>query len=337
VKKLVTLAATVALLSGVAQAQTIYPPDQSEGPPNPGWSEFRDLSDRLNRVEAENRWLRNEVFRSQEESSSVVKPAAYCDSRGPVDCGCDTKLGGDHNKLVQGACPGGEGGLCWNLGPVRVTPFGSVTAEMIGSQNAYALLGAPLFLLPAVPAGVGDSRFTVSGQQTTLGFNISAPDCGGFQSGANIAFNFFGDRPVQNNPGLFFLVGYVELKNEYWRFWAGQDPDSLGRQNSNSPSWTAHRQSGNFGQIRPGFRAERFLFMGDSGQTSIYVGLTQQVVLDLIANQRSRNEAYWANAIWKMSEQWETRFEVSRQKTDYIAPSVSSRAMLYHFLVRYNF
>jgi hypothetical protein len=57
----------------------------------------------------------------------------------------------------------------------------------------------------------------------------------------------------------------------------------------------------------------------------------------LDADQRSRNEAYWANMIWKISEQWETRLEVSRQQTDYIAPSVSSSAMLYHFLVRYNF
>jgi hypothetical protein len=58
---------------------------------------------------------------------------------------------------------------------------------------------------------------------------------------------------------------------------------------------------------------------------------------DLGMNQRSRNEAYWANMIWRLTEQWETRFEVSRQKTDYIAPNVDSQAMLYHFLVRYNF
>ena len=58
---------------------------------------------------------------------------------------------------------------------------------------------------------------------------------------------------------------------------------------------------------------------------------------DLAANQRSRNRAYWANAIWKWSEQWESRFEVSRQKTDYIAPNVDAKATLYHLLVRYNF
>ena len=422
------------------------------------------MSARLNAVEAENRRLRNEILQSSQTPDAFVRQASYCEACGDVGCGCDTNHGY------------GDGGLGWQIGPVRVTPFGYAAAEMIGGERAYTLLGAPLFLLPAVPAGIPDSRFTVSGQQTTLGFNVSGPDFGGFQSGANIAFNFFGDRPVQNNPGVFFLIGYVELKNESWRFWAGQDPDSLGRQNSNSPAWTAHRQSGNFGQIRPGFRAERFFQISDVAQTSIYLGLTQQVVLDFIANpmvagtdngwpnveirwelgfgqqcdgqrpvtfavggligetravdfagnplanvsttwvvipevrievgswgfqgeafvgealgtynagigqsldpilgepiytaggfgevfcnvtpqltvavgygvddprdadlsinQRARNESYWVNAIWRLTEQWETRFEISRQKTDYIAPSVNSRAMLYHFLVRYNF
>ena len=58
---------------------------------------------------------------------------------------------------------------------------------------------------------------------------------------------------------------------------------------------------------------------------------------DLSVNQRARNETYWANAVWRLTEQWETRFEISRLRTDYIAPSVDSKAMLYHFLVRYNF
>ena len=58
---------------------------------------------------------------------------------------------------------------------------------------------------------------------------------------------------------------------------------------------------------------------------------------DLAPTQRSRNETYWTNAIWQWSEQWETRCEVARLKTDYIAPAVSSKAMQYLVSVRYNF
>jgi hypothetical protein len=53
--------------------------------------------------------------------------------------------------------------------------------------------------------------------------------------------------------------------------------------------------------------------------------------------QRAQNETYWLNLIWKLSDEWETRFEVSHLETTYVAPSNSSKSMLYHFLVRYSF
>ena len=53
--------------------------------------------------------------------------------------------------------------------------------------------------------------------------------------------------------------------------------------------------------------------------------------------QRARNESYWVNFIWKLSDEWETRFEVSHLETTYVAPSNDSASMLYHALVRYSF
>ena len=53
--------------------------------------------------------------------------------------------------------------------------------------------------------------------------------------------------------------------------------------------------------------------------------------------QRARNEKYWINFIWRLSDEWETRFEVSRLETRYIAPSNDSDAMIYHLLFRYIF
>ena len=280
---------------------------------------------------------------------------------------------------------------------------------------------------------------------------------------------------------MFFLWGYVELQNDSWRFWAGQDPDAIGRQNTNSPSWTTHKMSGNFGQIRPGIRLERYFQLTNMLRSSVYLGLTQQFVVDFIADQqvagtdngwpnvefrwqvdfgeewegqhplmfaiggligetravdqfglslnnistswavipelhirlgrlgfqgeafagdaigtyngaigqslnpqdgdaiyrvggfgefyykltdwftisigygiddprdsdlgvvggvfgqRSRNETYWLNFIWRLSDQLETRFEVSQQRTNYVAPSTDSEATIFHSLVRYSF
>lgn len=388
----------------------------------------------------------------------------------------------DSEQLVSYCQP--TNGNCPRCNPEKRftwTPFGAVYGEMLASDNTFSLRGAPLFLVPGPAPGIDDSRFTVSGQQSLLGLNVSGPSLGSFQSGGNIAANFFGEQPIANNPGLFFLLAWAELKNDQWRFWIGQDADGIGRQNTNSPSWTSHKMQGNFGQLRPGFRMERYFQGTELVDSSLYFGLTQQAVNDFIAvpgvagidngwpnvefrwqttigaerggrralllalggligetravddlaasdinvstswavipelhmeaerfgfqgeafvgqaigtyngaigqslnpedgeaiystggfgevfwkatpyltasigygiddprdrdlgmvtaslGQRARNESYWVNFIWKLSEDWESRFEVSHLETDYVAPSNSSNSMIYHFLLRYGF
>ena len=394
-----------------------------------------------------------------------------------------TPVAGASGEQVASYCHinGCNNQRCKNKKRFELTPFGAVYGEILGSENSFSLRGAPLFLVPGPAAGIDDSRFTVSGQQSLVGLNIGGPNLGSFQSGANIAVNFFGEQPIANNPGLFFLLAWAELKNEQWRFWIGQDADGIGRQNTNSPSWTSHKMQGNFGQLRPGIRMERYFGRSESLGSSLYFGLTQQAVNDFIAvpgvagidngwpnlelrwetafgpegagprplliavggligetravddfaasdinvstswavipelrvegkrfgfqgeafvgqamgtyngaigqslnpedgeaiysaggfgevfwkvapcftasigygiddpldrdlglvtatlGQRSRNESYWVNFIWKISNEWESRLEVSHLATDYVAPSNSSDSMIYHFLSRYAF
>ncbi len=462
------------LLSSVAQAQVGLPNYYEDHATTPGWKDYRALAERLDSLEAENSSLRSQVLSSNEADGAAILPVEYCAACNQLPCGCDRADNqcGWLNQL-SAAC---KEGLSWNKGQLRIVPFGYFAADMIASEKAYTLLGGPLFLLPAVPPDIPDSRFTFTGQQTTLGANVTGPNLGDYESSAVAAFNFFGDRPVQNNPGVFFVLGYLQLQSDEWRFWGGQDADAIGRQNTNSPAWTSHKQSGNFGQIRPGFRAERTFLLDDDAVTSIYLGLTQQVVLDFIANpqvagtdngwpniefrcgldlgtnnegirpvtiavggligetravdftgqakgnvsttwavipelrlqlgrvgfhgeafigdaigtynagigqslniitdeaiytvggfgelfyelfsdltiavgygiddprnsdlgpnQRSRNETYWTNAIWRLNDQWETRFEVARLETDWTAPSVGNKAMQYLVSVRYYF
>ena len=56
-----------------------------------------------------------------------------------------------------------------------------------------------------------------------------------------------------------------------------------------------------------------------------------------IAGQKSRNTVYWTNWMWNVTDFFQLDFEVSRRETDYIAPSVSNEAMIYHFRTRLTF
>ena len=420
-------------------------------------------------------------FQTTQSLEQSVNAAPVVQVANTSDCssclGCD-QIGCTGTSRAGAFC---NDRFSWSKGNFRIVPFGAVTGEMIGSDNSIQLRGSPLFLLPGPGPGIEDSRFTTSAQQSTIGANITGPNVGSFQSRAILAVNFFGEQPIQNNPGLFFLLAYAELNNERWRFWAGQDGDAIGRQNTNSPAWSSHKMQGNFGQLRPGFRVERYFHRSENFGSAIYFGITQQAVNDFIAvpgvsgidngwpnvearweiglgsaasgqrpaifaiggligetravddpaivgsnistswavvpelriegdrfgfqgegfvgeamgtyngaigqslnpndgepiysvggfgeffwkmspcftasigygiddprdtdlgvlggtvGQRARNESYWVNFIWKLSDEWETRFEVSQLETTYIAPSNDSESMLYHALVRYSF
>ena len=53
--------------------------------------------------------------------------------------------------------------------------------------------------------------------------------------------------------------------------------------------------------------------------------------------QRSRNTVLWTNLMWSVTEAFELGFEVSYRETDYVSPSVSNDAMVYHFRSRLLF
>jgi len=56
-----------------------------------------------------------------------------------------------------------------------------------------------------------------------------------------------------------------------------------------------------------------------------------------VAGQRSLNQVIWTNLMWDVSDEFDIGFEVSHRKTDYIAPSISNNAMVYHFRARLKF
>jgi len=59
--------------------------------------------------------------------------------------------------------------------------------------------------------------------------------------------------------------------------------------------------------------------------------------LNPVTGQRSRNEVAWANLIWDVSQHFDVAFEVSYRETDYVAPSESNSAMIYHFRSRLKY
>jgi hypothetical protein len=93
-------------------------------------------------------------------------------------------------------------------------------------------------------------------------------------------------RRARNQSSPFFLRGYGELKNEYWRFTFGQQGDLFNPRNPVTVNFGGHKQAGNGGSFRGSFRAERFIRPSDAVQWTLQSAISQQVVTDFIVDPR---------------------------------------------------
>ena len=165
--------------------------------------------------------------------------------------------------------------------PWEIVPFGFLTGEAIAAETSTR---SRPFILYLTEGRAAADQFTVHGQTTALGLKFSGPYVGSLQLGGMILFNFLGDRPALNQSTPFFLRGYGELKNEYWRFTFGQQGDLFSPINPVTVNFGGHKQAGNGGAFRGSIRAERFIHVSDNVQWKLQSAISQQVITDFVVN-----------------------------------------------------
>ena len=140
----------------------------------------------------------------------------------------------------------------------RITPFGSLAGEAILTDSSTTARAFIRYINP--DTGVDDSQSTITGQGSAFGLNIEAPRIGNFEARGLFYFKFYGGQPAANVPGLFYLLGFGELRNENWRFVFGQNLDLIGPLQPHMLNFTSGLAGGNIGlaTTRGQLRAERF-------------------------------------------------------------------------------
>lgn len=245
-----------------------------------------ELTSRLDATEAGLSALRNELATARdvhrlpavEDSWQFDETQDACASLAAYQ-----SLGAPNRCLGSSAiCSECKQKLAWSKGDWTITPFGFIAADAIGTTSAT--VSRPLILYVAEDLGGSDQVFTVTGQTSSLGFNLVGPQVGSFQSGGQILFNFLGDRPALNQATPFFIRGYGELYNDDWRFTFGQQGDLFNPLSPVTVNFGGHKQAGNGGSFRGSLRAERYLRLSDGVQWTLQTALSQQVVTDFVTN-----------------------------------------------------
>ncbi len=174
--------------------------------------------------------------------------------------------------------------LSWNKNGYRITPFGSVAGESILTDSSTTARAFVRYINP--DTGFDDSQSTITGQGSAFGLNIDAPRIGEFEARGLFYFKFYGGQPAQNLPGLFYLLGFGELRNENWRFVFGHNLDLIGPLQLHTLNFTAGLAGGNIGlaTTRGQLRAEHFIHPREDVQWTIQTALTQQFLPDFTAD-----------------------------------------------------
>lgn len=170
-----------------------------------------------------------------------------------------------------------QGGLRIEGDGVALTVYGHASVEVIWTSTPTIARNFPMYV-ESRPAEARPS-YTVTAQSTLLGFSIEGPAVGSFDTGAEIAFDFHGGSPVDNEFGAYFLLGYGELENRDWRFLFGLNTDVLAPAEPEVLNWGGLIQAGNIGGpvVRGQVRGERY-FRSPNALWTITLATTQPVI-----------------------------------------------------------
>ena len=201
---------------------------------------------------------------------------------------CDGYCGDCGQSVCQGVphiCSCCSEKLSWNkAGGWRITPFGKLEAETVFATDTAV---SENYIVFAAPRGATETeRFDINGQSSQVGLNIAGPRLGAFEVGGLVLFDFHGNRPSRNEPGVYFIRAYAELVNDNWRIAFGQMGDTIGGWNAETVNWPGIGGLGFLGANQRGtFRIDRYLNPSEHVQWTITGALTQPVVTDLAGFQ----------------------------------------------------
>ena len=259
---------------------------------------FTDVLQRLRETEArlqkaEERLAQNEDRWQAEDVESFVRPSpqpalqlsgyAADNSIGCQQPASLSECAPTKRPCLQPYCDRCLTRLSWNKNGYRITPFGSLAGEAILTDSSTTARAFIRYLNP--DTGLDQSQSTVTGQGSAFGLNIEAPKVGNFEARGLFYFKFYGGQPAANLPGLFYLLGFGELRNENWRFVFGQNLDLIGPLQPHTLNFTSGLAGGNIGlaTTRGQLRAERFFHPREDVQWTIQAALTQQFLPEYIA------------------------------------------------------
>jgi hypothetical protein len=234
------------------------------------------LAAKLEQLEAETNALRSEVKRLKEqparlptvEATPVATPPApppAADEYFTLD-----ELRGEMKKLA------------WTKGDFSIVPYGFLWGNMVYSSQQTVAGSYTLYVRSASTTDEGE--FIVDGRNTRLGFDVGGPKIPFFncaKSGGKVEIDFQNSvLSTENKATVLLRHAYLEVKDEQFRFLAGQTWDVISPLNPGMLMYSVGWDGGNIGYRRAQFRYERYLAFSDCSMLTAQMSANQQPFVD---------------------------------------------------------
>ncbi len=155
------------------------------------------------------------------------------------------------------------------------TITGAMIGEMICSEQRPIIPSAIVLLSP--DCGNNTPTLDVHGKSSKIAVLFRGPDYKGFQTGGGMLAYFFGENFLADIAGINLIGGYVELKNDRWRFLFGRAGDLINPRRPDTIDFNSGRNAGNVGFTRGQFRAERYIPLSCNSQITAQFALCNPI------------------------------------------------------------
>jgi len=170
----------------------------------------------------------------------------------------------------------------WRKGNFSIVPYGFLWANMVYETERSNSGDYTLWVLSADDEG--EDAFHVNARSTRLGINVAGPRLRCFgcaKSGGKVEIDFHGNFAVENKPGVLLRHAYWEVKDDTFRFVAGQTWDVIAPLNPGTIMYSVYWGGGNIGYRRAQFRAERYVRLTDSTLLTLQGSLNTDAGTDI--------------------------------------------------------
>lgn len=155
------------------------------------------------------------------------------------------------------------------------TITGAMIGEMIFAEQRPVIPSAVVLISPDF--GTDTPTIDIHGKSTKVGALLRGPDLVGLQTGGAVVAYLFGEDFLADVAGINLIGGYVELKNDRWRFLFGRAGDVVNPRRPGTVDFNSGRNAGNIGFTRGQFRAESYFHPSQDTQVSAQFALCNPI------------------------------------------------------------